>query len=1104
MNVDELTDQEKLKLAAYINPDADNGAKFQFGPEIEQMILSAMIRERSFLTQAKTLVLPKYFAQAGRELICQTLVKYFDTYHTMPPKAIMKMELEKAAKAINKNHLLFEAELNTIYNSYEPELQVREHLLDQIEEFAKVQSLKLAYNKSVDIVFSQDADKWSQMWEILKQPFQISRNKDYGLDYFHTIEEWFARQKEKKEKQEIYTSGFDTIDYSLGDGGGVAGELYGWMGAPGTGKCFSHSTKCLMFDGTIKFVQDIVVGDKVMGPDSKPRTVLATHSLNDYGYDIIPTKGESYRVNGKHVLSLKNSHRQWHKGSKEYVMGFHTHPARTGDTDIYNLSVEDFIEQPDNFQKKMKGWRTGVDWDKQAVVIDPYVLGIWLGDGGTTSDQLTLRDLNYYNLVNNKHIPSCYKANSRELRLQLLAGLIDSDGQVTCGGFDFIKKDETLARDIVFLARSLGFAAYIVPCKKKCQAGAKGDYWRVSISGDCSVVPMRILRDQSQGRTRVKDVLKTGIKVVPTNKMENFYGFEVDGDHLFLLADFTVVHNSLLLVKTSLTNVLRGKKCLFLSLEMDADKVAKRFHSQLTKVNIHELMANEKTVVNHVKGALKDLNEQWHEKIPDDKYLIIKQFPAGTLDLNGLRSFMTQLANEGFKPDQLIVDYVGELKDFKGMEIHDSRQRLCRDLRALGVELQHNTWTALQPNRGGRQAQKGMGVLDDDSIGDSYGQIRVFDGLWSINQSREEKQMNVARIFNIKLRDGKCFAKGTPVLMFDGSVKMIENVTDGDSVMGWDSTPRIVSGVTSGREMMYRVTPRNGMSYTVNESHILSVRHKGKLLNISVRDFMCQNKTFKSLSKGWRTGVEYPHRNVLVNPYFLGLWLGDGHKQRTAVANVDSEAIEELNKISQQYDLIHNKNIPNDYMINDEQTRLQLLAGLMDSNGSINHNSFDFVSKNQQLVKSVAVLAGSLGLRASIKECRKKSQNGNEGICLRVIIYGDCNRIPLKVARKKPSVWKHRSSTLVTGITVEPVGEGEYYGFSCDGDHMFLLSDFTVVHNSNVSFPVYVNPQTLDIDQIEDEEYKSKMSTFKNVKMADVAMDGKVWKPNPVMDNVVE
>jgi hypothetical protein len=191
---------------------------------------------------------------------------------------------------------------------------------------------------------------------------------------------------------------------------------------------------------------------------------------------------------------------------------------------------------------------------------------------------------------------------------------------------------------------------------------------------------------------------------------------------------------------------------------MDADKVAKRFHSQLARVDIHNILNHEVDVVNMVKDVLGDLNEKYAEKIKeynDDRFLIIKQFPAGTLDVNGLRSYISQLANDNFKPDLVIVDYVGEMKDFPGLSTWEGRQRLCRDIRALGVELDHCTWTALQPNRSGRDAQKGMGVLDDNNIGDSYGQVRVFDGLWSINQSREEKAMAMARIFNMKLRDGK-------------------------------------------------------------------------------------------------------------------------------------------------------------------------------------------------------------------------------------------------------------------------------------------------------------------------------------------------------------
>jgi len=446
MNVEHLSEQEKLKLAACVNPDMDQESRFTFGPEIEQTILASLLLDRSFLAQAKTLISPKYFANQARELICDVLFRYFDQYRIIPPKHIMRHEVKDAALAKHKPDVIFLAELNTVYACYEPQLQVREWLLDQIEEFAKVQSLKLAYNKTVEIVFSDKENKWNQIWDILKQPFQISRNKDIGLNYFQTVEDWFARQKEKKAKQEIFTTSFQAIDFTMGDGGPVRGELYGWMGMPGTGK-------------------------------------------------------------------------------------------------------------------------------------------------------------------------------------------------------------------------------------------------------------------------------------------------------------------SLLLVQTALANVRMGKKVLFVSLEMDADKVAKRFHSQIARVDIHEILGHEEQVVGAVKGSLEDIKSAY--PVEDERLLVIKQFPPGTLDCNGLRAFLTTLANENFKPDMVVLDYVGEMKDFGGIETWESRQRLCRDLRALGVELDHVTWTAIQPNRSGRQAQKGMGVLNDENIGDSFGQVRVFDGLWAINQDLPEKEIGVARISNFKLRDGK-------------------------------------------------------------------------------------------------------------------------------------------------------------------------------------------------------------------------------------------------------------------------------------------------------------------------------------------------------------
>ena len=73
---------------------------------------------------------------------------------------------------------------------------------------------------------------------------------------------------------------------------------------------------------------------------------------------------------------------------------------------------------------------------------------------------------------------------------------------------------------------------------------------------------------------------------------------------------------------------------------------------------------------------------------------------------------------------------------------------------------------------------------------------------------------------------GKCFARGTPVLMYDGSVRAVEDVGVGDVVMGDDSTPRVVASLGRGREMMYDIVPADGgRPFTCNESHVLALIH---------------------------------------------------------------------------------------------------------------------------------------------------------------------------------------------------------------------------------------------------------------------------------------
>ena len=108
-------------------------------------------------------------------------------------------------------------------------------------------------------------------------------------------------------------------------------------------------------------------------------------------------------------------------------------------------------------------------------------------------------------------------------------------------------------------------------------------------------------------------------------------------------------------------------------------------------------------------------------------------------------------------------------------------------------------------------------------------------------------------LFVLPTGGGKCLARGTQVLMFDGTTRPVEDVRPGDAVMGPDGAPRCVASLARGREMMYCVTPETGTPYTVNESHILSLRNaRGVVKNIAVRDYVREPQHWRIRNPGWR------------------------------------------------------------------------------------------------------------------------------------------------------------------------------------------------------------------------------------------------------------
>ena len=352
----------------------------------------------------------------------------------------------------------------------------------------------------------------------------------------------------------------------------------------GLGKCLGINTPIMMYDGTIKMVQDVIVGDILMGDDSTPRNVLTLARGREQMYEVIPNKGDSYTVNESHILSLK-----WTTTKGNHIKKYA----------IRDISVTDYLNLCKTHRGWLKGYRVPITFPKKEVHIDPYLLGYWLGDGSNDGTRISTQEsyvlkyltsdcfqnshpslylqytgtqydyrinsigrgrglnkpnelMNYlrdYNLIQNKHIPHDYKCNDRTVQLELLAGILDADGSAMCNGYDIVQKNERLLDDIIFVARSLGFAAYKTVCKKWCMyKGEKraGTYYRTYIHGKgLAELPVKCPRKKVAQRRQIKDALNTGIQVKKL-EVDDYYGFEIDGNRRFVLGDFTVTHNTVI------------------------------------------------------------------------------------------------------------------------------------------------------------------------------------------------------------------------------------------------------------------------------------------------------------------------------------------------------------------------------------------------------------------------------------------------------------------------------------------------------------------------------------------------------------------------------
>lgn len=374
-----------------------------------------------------------------------------------------------------------------------------------------------------------------------------------------------------------------------------------------------------------------------------------------------------------------------------------------------------------------------------------------------------------------------------------------------------------------------------------------------------------------------------------------------------------------------------------------------------------------------------------------------------------------------------------------------------------------------------------------------------------------------------------CHAKGQKVLMFDGSFKNVEDVVEGDQLMGPDSQPRNVLKLYTGTSKMATIVPKRGYPWTVTENHILSLQsyeHPGTTKEITCEEWLTKSNNFKYQHTLWKPeNIEWPPQEQLIDPYILGLWLGDGSsrdvvyyttmdedlaqywqdegKKFQCTAKITPKVMNAAYTISmttprgqpndflkafQYYNLQNNKHIPREYKIASRNQRLSLLAGLMDSDGYFNQKaSAEITQVNKDLAEDILFVIRSLGFSAQISE-----KVINNTPYWKIIFSGQhLTDIPVKCQRKAKPI-NSKSNQKNTRFTIKPAGIANYYGFELDGDHLYLLDDFTVTHNTGKSWLAvtiakwlhYLQTQTAIVTPTKmlQDQYMEEFPQFPNLK----------------------
>ena len=774
----------------------------------------------------------------------------------------------------------------------------------------------------------------------------------------------------------------------------------------GSAKALALNELVYLEEGGTKTIEEVQVGDHIYGYDGKPTKVLAKSEVfkDKNTYTVELSDGRVVTCSDDHLWSVKQ------KGSVGGLCKeFKTLTTEEMFNTQYYYQLEDERNPSGKESKYYLPLANPVEYAEKALPIDPYTIGVLIGDGSISKDtgyaRITVHNddaeelfgyIPYKKGVNstpnrssvfrgllglgkrlkalglnvntyNKRIPEIYKRGSVRQRIELLQGLMDTDGTAGKYHSSFCTVNTKLVEDVYSICTGLGLRVVM-----STEVNGSIGYHRLHITHR-GFNPFKLKRKADKVAFKARNGYQK-IKEIRRAEPTPSQCLVVDNDSkLFLTTNHVVTHNSTLMEWYVIYAAVNGRIANF------------------GVVNFIAFVGD--SAENGVKNFFRNIQTKIDRSEFLQQFLTIKRCTNEEAELVNVNGHQLNIKGYGMKA-------------------------LALDSKLLTAD--------------------GYTTIGSCRVGD-----KIYGADGKLCTILHKSEVFNKPMYRLTLADGRS------IKVSGDHINSVVQKTDVNNKAIYSNRNMTTTELLECSLVHSRTRKRkNKPDYTSNEDLIFienckALEYKEKNLPVDPYTLGCLlgdgamsgNQTVRL--SGLLQDLKVLEENI---PYRFGKWALD--KRTEEVYSVGVNGLQQ--KVKQLGVNVHGsvKGIPHSYLLGSVSQRLDLLQGLMDTDGTIDkHGRTKFYSQSDKLTTDIIALVRSLGGTA-----HKRKQSRRD--CYEVEMW--LNRQMFKLPRKQ-SRQKYTKDTKVAIRSITPIEAEKSQCIAVDNkEHQFITGDYVRTHNTNI------------------------------------------------------